>query len=117
MSFCGAEGSVREKSPFLLLPEMLGYGDKRSYLPSESFTFVISNTHSSTDAHLTPEDTQAWGESMICQATSLGCQDLNPDLPGSKGCMLLTLSPPCLVSEKSSLKADFISRVTLSLHV
>lgn len=62
MSLCGAEGSVREKPPLLLLPEMLGYGAERSYLSNESFTSVTSVTHSSTDTHLFPEDTQVWGD-------------------------------------------------------
>lgn len=60
MSLCGAEGSVREKPPLLLLPELLGYGAERSYLSNESFTSVTSVTHSSTDTHLFPEDTQVW---------------------------------------------------------
>ena len=57
----------------LLLPEMLGYSNERSFPPRESFPYAISDNPSKsfTPQILTPKDTQVQRDSVMYQVTSL----------------------------------------------
>lgn len=102
----------------LLLPEMLGYSNERSFPPRESFPYAISDypSKSLTLHTLTPKDTQVRGDSVIYQVTSLKWGIRIWTQIGSKD---YGLNPPLLPAwclSRLLLKSDFTFRLTLSFH-